>query len=424
MTVQEAIAYIENYTWSTSKMGLERTEELLAAMGDPHRKLRFVHVTGSNGKGSTCAMVESVLRQAGYITGLYTSPHVCDFNERIRVCGVPIDDASLCEITEKTARFADVMEDHPSQFELVTAIAMEYFLKKGCEIVILEVGMGGALDSTNVIPAPLVAAFTNIGLEHTEYLGDSLKEIATTKGGIIKRGCRVVCYDGEAEATETIRTICEEKQVPFVLAKTGSIREMDADLDGQTFLYRDERLQIPLLGSHQIKNAAVALMILKTLRDEGFAITKEAVAKGLKKTFWPARFEVLKKDPVFILDGGHNPQCAKALAETIDRVLPGEKIVFLTGVLADKDYEQIADLIAPYALSCVCVTPENERALPAADYRDVFIKRGIRAEAEDTIHSGIRKAMALAGKNPVIAFGSLYMAGTIRKELAGEETWI
>lgn len=405
-------------------MGLERTEALLAAMGDPQKKLRFVHVTGSNGKGSTCAMVESVLRQAGYRTGLYTSPHVCDFNERIRVCGVPIDDEALCKITEKTARFADAMEDHPSQFELVTAIAMEYFLQKNCEIVILEVGMGGALDSTNVIPAPLVAAFTNIGLEHTEYLGNSIREIATTKGGIIKPGCRVVCYDGDVAATETIRKICDEKQVPFVLAGKGSVREKGVDLDGQTFFYRDECYRIPLLGSHQIRNAAVALRILETLQDTGFRIPKEAVKKGLEKTFWPARFEVLKKEPVFILDGGHNPQCAKALAETIDRVLKGKKVVFLTGVLADKDYEQIADLIAPYALRCVCVTPENERALPAKDYRDVFLKRGIRAEAEDSIQEGIKQAQALAEGNPVIAFGSLYMAGTIRKELAGEETWI
>ena len=174
MTAKEAISYIENYTWSTTKLGLERTRTLLSALGDPQKKLKFVHVTGSNGKGSTCAILESVLRAAGYKTGLYTSPYLVRFNERIKVNGCYIPDSALAEITSQIRIFADTMEDHPSQFELVTAIAMEYFYEAGCDIVILEVGMGGALDSTNAIDAPEAAVFTNIGLEHTEYLGDTI----------------------------------------------------------------------------------------------------------------------------------------------------------------------------------------------------------------------------------------------------------
>ncbi|MBQ7581372.1 MAG: bifunctional folylpolyglutamate synthase/dihydrofolate synthase, partial [Lachnospiraceae bacterium] len=325
MTVSEEIAYIENYTWSTSKMGLERTQELLAKMGDPQKKLKFVHITGSNGKGSTCAMTASVLTAAGYRTGMYTSPHVCDFNERMQIDGAYIDDEALAEITEYVAGIADGMEDHPSQFELVTAIAMEYFYREKCDIVMLEVGMGGALDSTNVIDAPVVAAFTNIGLEHTEYLGNTLTEIAKTKAGIIKKGCHVICYDSEPEAVDTIREICKEMNVPFTLVSKRA-ELLNVSTDGQKFRYRDKIYEIGLLGEHQLRNAEVALEILKVLDGNGFPVTLPQLQKGLAETKWPARFEVLKRDPLFILDGGHNPQCALALTETLNQVLPGQKV--------------------------------------------------------------------------------------------------
>ena len=414
MTGKEAIAYIEDYTWSTSKMGLERTFELLSKMKDPQKKLRFVHVTGSNGKGSTCSMVESVLRSAGYRTGLYTSPHVCDFYERIKVNNVSISADELAEITEYVAGFADAMEDHPSQFELVTAIAMEYFDRKNCDIVILEVGMGGALDSTNVIPAPLVAAFTNIGLEHTEYLGDTLTKIAATKAGIIKKGCSVVCYDSEKEATDTILKICEEKDVPFLLAKD-TAEMISVDLYGQKFRYLGDEYEISLLGHHQIRNAIVAIEIVKALGQQGVHISQEDLRRGLKEAKWPARFEVLKREPLFILDGGHNPQCALALIETLKAVLPDKKVWFLTGVLADKDYEKIVDLIAPFALGAVCVPVDNPRALPADDYRNCFEARGIPAFSTESVGDGIAMIQKKAGEEAVVAFGSLYMAGNIRK---------
>ncbi len=414
MTVAEAVAYIENFTWSTSKMGLERTQELLSKMGNPQKALKFVHVTGSNGKGSTCAMVASVLTAAGYRIGMYTSPHVCDFNERMQIDGTYIPDETLADITEYVAGIADAMEDHPSQFELVTAIAMEYFHREQCDIVILEVGMGGALDSTNVIDAPLVAAFTNIGLEHTEYLGNTIREIARTKAGIIKPGCQVVCYDSNSEAVDTIRTICKGLDVPFILARDVA-EPVSVSMDGQVFRYDGKQYEIRLLGEHQLRNAVVALEILKILSGSGFPISDTQLRTGLKQTFWPARFEVLQQDPTFILDGGHNPQCAQALVETLKEVLPGQKVFFLTGVLADKDYEQIADLIAPFCAGCVCVTPGNPRALPASDYAEVFRKRGVEAFFEDTIREGVDRVLSIAKKSPVVAFGSLYMAGEIRR---------
>ncbi len=404
-------------------MGLERTTELLEKMGNPQKSLHFVHVTGSNGKGSTCAMVASVLQRAGYRTGLYTSPHVCDFNERLQINGKKISDDELAQITESVAKIADTMEDHPSQFELVTAIAMAFFYRNQCDLVVLEVGMGGALDSTNVIDAPLVAAFTNIGLEHTEYLGNTLREIALTKGGIIKRGCRVVCYESEKEATDTIGEICNKMDVPFVLVRKNAAKQESVYLTHQVFSYQGETYTIGLLGQHQIMNALVALHIIHELQDLGYDIPKEAVKKGMEEARWIARFEVLKKDPLFILDGGHNPQCARALVTTLKEVLPGKKVWFFTGVLADKDYEQIADLIAPYAAGVICVTPDNPRALPAQEYAELFRKKGLFAQVAESIPEGIGTVFDLAGGQPVVAFGSLYMAGEIRGNVLamGEE---
>ena len=233
MTAEEAIAYIENYTWSASRLGLERTQELLRALGDPQKQLKFVHVAGSNGKGSTCAMTESILRAAGYRTGLYISPYIQDFCERMQVNGENIPGQRLADITERVQAIADAMSDHPSQFELVTAIAMVYFLEEHCDIVVLEVGMGGALDSTNAIDAPEVAVICNIGLEHTEYLGSTLEAIAATKAGIIKPGCAVVCYDGAPQVTQVIAQVCQDKAVPMALARCGEIAPLSHDLSGQ-----------------------------------------------------------------------------------------------------------------------------------------------------------------------------------------------
>lgn len=420
MTVDEAIAYIDNYTWSTSKLGLERTRELLDMMGNPQDELKFVHVTGSNGKGSTCVMVESVLRAAGYKTGLFTSPYVCDFNERIQVNRVNIDNDTLAEITGYVAAYADSMEDHPTQFELITAIGMEYFKRCKCDIVVLEVGMGGAMDSTNVISNPEVCAFTNIGLEHTEYLGNTLVEIATTKGGIIKPGATVVCYDGEPVVSEVLRNIADRMGNRFIMADKSQINDVTIDIHGQRFVYRGRGVVVNLLGRHQLYNASVAIEIIDALRDRGYNIPETALTKGLESAEWPARFEILREDPLFILDGGHNPQCAMALADTLRDILKGEKAVFLTGTLRDKDYRQIADIIAPYAEKLVIVTPDNPRALNASEYAAVYKAMGIEAVAMDSVRAGAEEVLKAAGNKPVVAFGSLYMAGEIRRIVRGE----
>ena len=421
MTPQEAIAYIENYTWSTTRLGLERTQALLHALGNPQKELKFIHVAGSNGKGSTCAMLESILRCAGYRTGLYISPYIQDFCERIQVDGENISGEDLAELTQTVRDIADGMEDHPSQFELVTAIAMAYFRRMGCQMVVLEVGLGGALDSTNAIDAPEVAVICNIGLEHTEYLGNTLGEIAAAKGGIIKTGCDVVAYPGPPEVMGVLERIAREQRTPLHVAQVEKLHPLAETLDGQQFDWGDWKdLHLPLLGPHQLYNAAVVLEVVETLRRRGWNISDQAVREGLAHTQWPARMEVLCRDPLFILDGGHNPQCAQALRASLERLLPGRNVVFLTGVLADKDYGGILREMFPLAQEFVCLTPLSPRALPAGELADFLTAQGVKAIPCATVAEGIRQALSAAGEDGVVvAFGSLYLAGAVRSAFPG-----
>lgn len=416
MTQDEAIAYIEDYSWHTTRMGLVRINELLEKLGNPQKGLKFVHVTGSNGKGSTCAMLDSVLRHAGYKTGFYSSPYLQVFNERVKVNGVNIPGDDLARLTERVRVIADAMVNHPSQFEIITAIAMLYFKEAECDIIVLEVGMGGELDATNVIDAPEAAVLTNIGLEHTEYLGDTLEAIAATKSGIIKTGCSCVCYDSVPEVVNAVRNICEERQVPFTLAAFDDVEIKRSDIHGQTFIKDGEEYHIRLLGAHQVKNAVTAIETLKILKGCGWKISLSDIKEGLEECRWPARLEVLSWDPLFILDGGHNPQCAQALADALDALLPGRKVTFLTGVLADKDYKQIVGTIRPYADKFICVTPLSERALAADEYASYLKSLGEEAVYFETIEEGLEEALK---SDITVAFGSLYQAGAIRDIFEG-----
>ena len=420
MTMQEVLDYVNTYVWSTFRLGLDRTEELLHRLGDPQKQLKFVHVAGTNGKGSICAMTERILREAGYRTGFYPSPEIETFTERIRVNGVYIPEEDLTRITETVAREADAMEDHPSQFELITAIGMVYFAERKCDFVVLEVGMGGALDSTNVIDAPEVAVLTNIGLDHTEYLGDTIEKIAATKCGIIKPGCSAASYASEPAAMKVIREVCAEKNVP--LYESPDVISVTKDLGGQRFLCEGKEYELSLLGAHQLRNAATVFAVIRALRDRGYEIPEDAVRKGFADVEWPVRFEVLSKDPVFILDGGHNPQCAEALVENIEAYIP-EKLTFLIGMLADKDYRRVLELLEPYGENYICITPDSYRALKGSALAEVIREMKNTSEKDgefrglitscDTVEDAIRTAVECG--RPVIAFGSLYSAGKIRR---------
>lgn len=419
MNATEAIAYIHSVCWKGSVPGLGRTQTLLAKMGNPEKKLKFVHIAGTNGKGSTAAMTASILRKAGYRTGLYTSPYIYRFHERMQVDGVEISDEDLAAVTEYVKPLADAMEESPTEFELVCCIAFEYFRRMQCDIVVLEVGMGGALDSTNVIEVPEVAVITNIGLDHTEYLGDTVEKIAETKSGIFKENGHAVVYRSTPSVEAVYERICEEKHISLKKADFDTLRLKSRSLEGQVFDCGQRKdLLLPLLGDHQLHNAAVVLAIADTLIAEGWSITEENIRQGIRDVRWPGRFDIVSREPLFIIDGGHNPQCIEALVKNIEDYLAGRRVIALTGVLADKDYADMYQPVMPLVQKFVCITPPNPRKLEADLLAQYLRQAGADAISCPSIASGVSKAIELAGKEGVVlCFGSLYSIGAIRDAL-------
>ena len=415
MDYREALQYIDGVSWLGSRPGLERVAALLHRLGDPQEKLKFVHIAGTNGKGSCAAMTASVLRAAGYRTGLFTSPYLFRFNERMQINGEPIGDEELAALVTQIRPIADAMEDHPTEFELMTAVALLWYLRERCEIVVLEVGLGGRLDATNVIGAPEAAVIMNIGLDHTAVLGDTVEQIAAEKAGIVKPGCAVALYPQTPEAEAVVRERCEAVGASLRVADLTQLQGEFDSLEGQVFRYRGASYAIPLLGEHQLRNAAVVLEVAEILREKGWKLPHEAVEHGLYAVSWPARFELLRAEPPFVVDGGHNPQCAMTVAESLLRYFPDRRRVLLVGVLADKDYEGLFDILDVAADAYFCVTPASARALPA-DRLAAFLSRyGKPVTVCPDIPAGVEAASAAAGEDGVAcAVGSLYMAGAVR----------
>lgn len=410
MTGQEAAELVHQRAWVGQKPGLDRIRRLLGRLGDPQEKLKFVHIAGSNGKGSTAAMLASVLTAAGLKTGLYTSPHLWRFHERFQVNGVPISDAGLADIA---ARVLEAAEDE-TEFELMTAIGMVYFLRAGCEIVVLETGLGGRLDSTNVIPAPEAAVITHIGLEHTELLGDTLDKIAAEKAGIIKPGCGAVLYGQSRGVQAVVEDVCGRLEVPLTV--TAPPQALFAGPEGQTFTYRGAGpYHISLLGEYQVRNAAVVLETVNVLRRRGWDIPEEALIRGLDRARWPGRMELARRSPDVLLDGGHNPQCMEALGRALRELYPERKLIFLAGVLADKNWTAMMEELLPLAKEFRTITPDSPRAMSAADLAAWLERRGVRAVPCGTVRDGLDQALAAAGPQDVVcATGSLYMIGEVR----------
>ena len=510
MTFKEALDFMNR--WHGSRLGLSRMREMAERMGHPENKLRYVHIAGTNGKGSTCAMLEAVLRAAGYKTGMFTSPYLETILESIKINGQNISGEDFCRAVGEVriavcgnGQDLSEMEDKPTEFEILTMAAFAAFAHASCDIVVMEVGMGGRLDSTNIIPPPEVCAIVNLSLEHTQFLGDTLAEIAFEKAGIIKKGCPVVTYPVDVEAEEVYRKICSERGAVLCRADMGSVllegtadagqvrvqtgatdsgqvevRNRAADgarakaLSGaaegkvqrQLFSWHEySNLSTALPGRHQIFNAVMVLEIIGKLKEKGWSIPEGAVRDGLGTVTWPARFEILREKPLFICDGSHNPQCIEALENNLFTLLPDEKIVFLMGVLADKEYDKMLRYLLPHAKAFVCVTPDNPRALAAEKLAEIIRKSAgglscgmstaeqpgehirtstggrscdmsaaeqpgernnpgnegvcnVAAFAEKSIADGIKRALLLAGGGAVIACGSLYMMGDIRKEFS------
>ena len=417
MSYESTLAYIHGVQWRGQKPGLDRIRTLLNHLGHPEERLKFVHIGGTNGKGSTAALMESVLRKAGYRTGLYTSPFINRFNERIRVDGQEITDEALELIVNEIRPFADAMEDLPSEFELITAVAMVYFSRMGCDIVVLEVGMGGEFDATNVIPCPEVAVLTAIGLDHTAVLGPTVADIARTKSGIIKEGGDVVSYGHLPEADAEIEAACQRNHATLWPVDFDRLVLKDLTLDERTFdLGPIQDLKMPLLASYQPKNAAVAVTALSVLAHKGWHITEQNIRDGFAAVRWPGRFEVLGRHPIFLLDGSHNPQGTAATVESLQELFPGQKFVFLLSIMADKDVDTMLSLLAPLAQQFFTVTADNPRAMPADQLTDKLQALGCRAECCASIPEAVAAAQGAAGYDGrVCALGTLYFSGDVRR---------
>lgn len=415
MGYKETLEYIHSVQWRGSRLGLDRTRELMEKLGSPEKKLKFVHVAGTNGKGSTSACIESVLRAAGYKTGLYTSPYINRFNERIRFCGKDIEDDELVEVTDLVRPIADSMEDKPTEFELITAVAMVYFLKKGCDIVVLEVGLGGEMDSTNVIETPELAVITAMGLDHTRELGSTLGEIAKAKAGIIKGG-DVVIYGGAEEADEVFEKTCVEKNANLIKTDFSQLVVKKSDITGSIISFGNiENIELPLAGLYQPKNAAVAITSVGVLRKKGYKISDEDIKKGIANVYWPGRFEILRKEPVFVLDGAHNPHGIKAAVESIVEFFGENNAVIVTGVMADKDVSEMVRLTKRAAKMYFAVRPDNPRAMAAEELSDLICQNGGEAQYTDSVLDGVKLAVETAGKDGVVcALGSLYFSAEVR----------
>lgn len=432
MTYTEALEYIHSVCWKGSRPGLSRISELCEKLGNPQKSLRFIHVAGTNGKGSTCAMLSSVLKKAGYRVGLYTSPFIVRFNERMQIGGAHIGDAELAEITEYVKPYAESMEDVPTEFELITAIAFVYFARHECDYVVLEAGMGGRLDSTNIIEAENVAVsvITGIAMDHTAFLGDTAEKIAAEKAGIIKAGVPVVfggahtpvgagadCEVDPAACAEVIKAKAREMGAPYSESHPELISDLRSDIFGSRFDFGGyEFFEIPLAGMYQPYNAATVFAVLEVLQAQGANITEKAVKDGLMAVKWPGRFEILCREPLVISDGGHNPEGIDAAVASAKTYFGGKKIQLLSGVMADKDYAHMVRRMSEVACRAFTVRPDNSRALAAGAFADVFEHDGVPAQGFDTVKEAVFAAMD-AGKasgTPTLCLGSLYMYGEVR----------
>lgn len=411
------LEYLSQEKFQGFKPGFDRVKVLLEGLGHPEEKLRCVHVAGTNGKGSVCACVSSILTKAGYKTGLYISPYVICWNERVQVDGVYITDGELQEAVDAVAPIADAMEDPPSQFELETALALWHFARVGCDFAVVEVGMGGAWDATNVIPSPEAAVLCAIALDHTAVLGSTVAEIAEVKAGIIKPGCGVASYGNEPEAEAVVERVCREKGCRRVNPDFDRIRVREQTLTGVRFDYGElEDLFLPLAGTYQPRNAALAIETAELLRSRGFSIPEAAIREGLAAVRWPGRFELLRRDPLFILDGSHNPQGMEATAESLRAFFPGRKLWFLMGIMADKDVRGVARLLAPLAAGFAAVEPPNPRAMKPEELAALLEEEtGAAALPFPTIQEGVDWVLRQAGPEGVCAaLGSLYFSGEVR----------
>lgn len=414
MNYIEARKFIEEVSTRGSELGLTSITNLLDLLGNPQDQLKFIHVGGTNGKGSLLAYLESILRTEGYRVGRYISPTLFSYRERIQVSGSYISREDFARLLTRVAEAMEQMkllgQGLPTVFEVETAVSFLYFQEMDCDLVLLEVGMGGRLDATNLIKTPVLTALTSISMDHMEFLGDTLAKIAWNKAGIFKEGVPAVAAHQKEEAQQVICKEAKEKHTDCHFVDLGLLTDVVYGLEKQQFSYGEfKNLEIHLAGKHQVENAALALECIESLRRSGYSVSDMSIREGLKNTQWKGRFTIIHKEPLVIIDGAHNPDAAQRLREAVETYFPEQKKYYIFGVFSDKEYDKIIESTAPLAEHIFAIeTPDNPRALPAAQLAEAVRRVNPSVEAAESITDAVKKAFAAAQPEDVIViFGSL-----------------
>lgn len=421
MKYEQALSYLETVNSLGMVLGLDSCRELCKRLGNPQKGLSFVHVAGTNGKGSIVAYISTVLTKSGYRTGRYVSPCIRDYREKIQVNGRMITKKAVGDLIGKIKTVSDGMVreglPHPTVFEMETAMAFLYFRQTHCQIVVLETGLGGIEDATNIIDNPLAAVFASVSMDHIGILGKNLKEIAEKKAGIIKPGTCVITGNQESEVMQVFREQAVLKKCEFILADAELAQNVRKEITKQKFDYKDyKKIEISLLGEFQIQNCITAIETLNVLKKYGFNISEEKLRAGLKETEWNGRFTVIQKKPLFIIDGAHNEDAARKLAESVSFYFTNRRIIYIMGVLKDKQYEKILSETCFLAEHIITVTPpDNPRALPAIELAKAASMYHSKVTTADSVEEAVEIAELLADKEDVIiAFGSLSYLGRLQ----------
>ncbi len=424
MNYRQAKAYHREVKKYGSILGLDNIKRLMYELGDVWKSLNIIHVAGTNGKGSVCCFLASMLKEAQYKTGWYSSPAVFSLREVYKVNGKEISEDEYGICMEQVKKACDAITakgyPHPTVFEIETALAFCWFAKEECDVVILEVGMGGGEDATNLITRPLCSVITSISRDHMKFLGDSIAEIAKAKAGIIKEGCPVVTIQQKKEAEEILNAYAKEKHAPYYVADSILKSRVCNGLRYFTHPVLGE-VQLSMSGFYQLENASLAIEVMEVLKSNPFRIriTQEQMKKGLKNAYWPGRFECLCREPLFFIDGAHNLDGAAKLKETLIESFSGKRKIGIMGVMEDKEYESILHMLLPLFSRIYTVTPDNPRALSCEKLKDAIISQGGKACACETVKEAVALAYEKAEKESgmVMVFGSLYYLNEVKNAL-------
>lgn len=425
MNYQESLKYIADTHKFGIRLGLDSTGKLLELLGNPQENLKVVHVAGTNGKGSVCSFVANILKEEGYKVGLYTSPYLETFTERIRVNGENIPEEDVARIITIIKDKIEIMVSEgysaPTEFEIVTAMAFYYYNEQKMDYVVLEVGLGGRFDSTNVTKNPLVSVLVSISLDHIGVLGDTIGKIAYEKAGIIKDNGAAIVYKQVKEAEDVIKEVCNEKNANYIEVNFNDVEVKKSDIYSQVYDCvvmgeKFDNLEIKLIGDHQINNSIVALNVIKYLRDnKNVEVSNESIEKGLLNTKWPGRIEKIKENPMFIIDGAHNEDGAKSLAKALEKNFPNKKLTMLIGMLADKDIDSVLEILMPRFNKVITTTPANDRAISCEELKNKISKYVEDVTAVENIEEAVKYTLDNANEDDIIiSAGSLYMIGTVR----------